>query len=161
MEGLPMSADKAKLPSTSEPKPAAKPVPVAAARARVPISKWLPVVFLAWLIPGAGHLYLKRPYRAALTGGSTLLCFLFGVMMEGAFFAPKTGELLVTLINVGGYVADVLNGLPYLLAIWLKNSWPDVAGHVHDYGTKFMVASGLLNLLAMVDAWEIATGEKD
>jgi hypothetical protein len=36
-----------------------------------------------------------------------------------------------------------------------------MAGHVHDYGTKFLVAAGLLNLLAMVDVWEIATGKKD
>jgi len=37
----------------------------------------------------------------------------------------------------------------------------DVAGHVHDYGTKFLVAAGLLNLLGMVDAFEIATRRKD
>ncbi len=37
---------------------------------------------------------------------------------------------------------------------------PDVAGHVHDYGTKFLVAAGLLNVLAMVDAYEIAVGKK-
>jgi hypothetical protein len=36
-----------------------------------------------------------------------------------------------------------------------------MAGHVHDYGTKFLVAAGLLNVLAMVDAYEIATKKKD
>jgi hypothetical protein len=36
-----------------------------------------------------------------------------------------------------------------------------MAGHVHDYGTKFLVTAGLLNLLAMVDAFEIAAGKKD
>ena len=36
-----------------------------------------------------------------------------------------------------------------------------VAGHVHDYGTKFLVAAGLMNILAMVDAYEIAIGKKD
>jgi hypothetical protein len=36
-----------------------------------------------------------------------------------------------------------------------------MAGHVHDYGTKFLVAAGLLNVLAMVDAYEIAKGEKE
>jgi hypothetical protein len=36
-----------------------------------------------------------------------------------------------------------------------------MAGHVHDYGTKFLVAAGLLNILAMVDAYEIAIGKKD
>ena len=36
-----------------------------------------------------------------------------------------------------------------------------MAGHAHDYGTKFLVAAGLLNVLAMVDAYEIAKGEKE
>jgi hypothetical protein len=31
---------------------------------------------------------------------------------------------------------------------------------VHDYGTKFLVSAGLLNVLAMVDAYEIACGKK-
>jgi hypothetical protein len=37
----------------------------------------------------------------------------------------------------------------------------DTAGHVHDYGTKFLVTAGLLNILAMVDAYEIAAGRKE
>ncbi|SPE41554.1 conserved hypothetical protein [Candidatus Sulfopaludibacter sp. SbA3] len=52
-------------------------------------------------------------------------------------------------------------GLLYLLTVWLGYSQADVAGHVHDYGTKFLVVAGLLNILAMVDAFEIAAGRKD
>jgi hypothetical protein len=37
---------------------------------------------------------------------------------------------------------------------------PDVAGHVHDYGTKFLVTAGLLNVLALVDIYDIAAGRK-
>ncbi len=36
-----------------------------------------------------------------------------------------------------------------------------MAGANHDYGTKFLVTAGLLNILSMVDVWEIATGQKD
>jgi hypothetical protein len=45
--------------------------------------------------------------------------------------------------------------------VWLGYSQPDQAGHVHDYGTKFLVTAGLLNILAMVDAYEIAARRKD
>jgi hypothetical protein len=45
--------------------------------------------------------------------------------------------------------------------VWFGSIQPDAAGHVHDYGTKFLVAAGLLNILAMVDAYEIATRKKD
>ncbi|MEO7652297.1 MAG: DUF6677 family protein [Bryobacteraceae bacterium] len=48
----------------------------------------------------------------------------------------------------------------YLLASWLGYNQPDVAGHVYDYGTKFLVSAGLRNVLAIVDAYEIATGKK-
>jgi hypothetical protein len=47
-----------------------------------------------------------------------------------------------------------------MIATWFGYAQPDVAGAVHDYGTKFLVTAGLLNVLAMVDAYEIAIGKK-
>jgi hypothetical protein len=126
-----------------------------------PLNSWAPAVALGWLVPGAGHFLLKRPGRGALIAASVLVMFLFGLMMRGAMFQPQTGDLLTTVIYVGGFIGDLASGLLYLLSVWLGYSQPDVAGHVHDYGTKFLVAAGLLNILAMVDAYEIATGKKD
>ena len=82
-------------------------------------------------------------------------------MMRGAMFQPQTGDLLTTLINTGGFIGDLCSGILYLLTVWLGYSQPDMAGHVHDYGTKFLVTAGLLNILAMVDAFEIAAGRKE
>ncbi len=87
--------------------------------------------------------------------------FVLGLMMRGALFEPQTGDLLTTVIYVGGFIGDLAAGVFYLLTVWLGYAQPDVAGHVHDYGTKFLVAAGLLNILAMVDAYEIAAGKKD
>ena len=125
------------------------------------LNVWAPAVALGWLVPGAGHFLLKRPGRGALISASVVIVFLFGLMMRGAMFQPQTGDLLTTVIYVGGFIGDLASGLLYLLSVWLGYSQPDVAGHVHDYGTKFLVAAGLLNILAMVDAYEIATGKKD
>jgi uncharacterized protein DUF6677 len=122
---------------------------------------WVPVVALAWLIPGAGHIMLKRTARGAILSVSVVLVFLLGLMMRGTLFQPQGGDLLTTVIYYGGFLGDLLAGVLYFLTVWLGYSQPDQAGHVHDYGTKFLVAAGLLNLLAMVDAWEIATGRKD
>ena len=122
---------------------------------------WVPVVALAWLIPGGGHFLLKRTSRGAILGVSVALVFLLGLMMRGTLFQPQSGDLLTMVIYYGGFIGDLLAGVLYLLTVWLGYSQPDTAGHVHDYGTKFLVAAGLLNLLAMVDAWEIATGKKD
>jgi hypothetical protein len=124
-------------------------------------NNWLPVVALAWFIPGGGHFLLKRPGRGAILAGCVALTFVLGLMMRGAFFQWQTGDLLTTVIYCGGFIGDLMAGVLFLVARAFGYDQLDVAGHVHDYGTKFLVAAGLLNILAMVDAYEIATGRKD
>src|ERR1035441_9632674 len=125
------------------------------------IGAWGPAVALGWLIPGGGHLLLKRTGRGVLLLVSVTGMFLCGLMMRGAMFQPQSGDLLTTIINTGGFLGDICSGILYLLSVWLGYNQPDMAGHVHDYGTKFLVTAGLLNVLAMVDAFEIAAGRKD
>ena len=128
-----------------------------------PLKTWLPAVALGWLVPGGGHFLLKKQGRGLLLLGSITLMFLFGLGMRGAMFRPGIAEqdLLSRLINYGGFVGDLASGSLYLLSTIFGYNQPDVAGHVHDYGTKFLVTAGLLNILAMVDAFEIAVGRKD
>ena len=126
-----------------------------------PIGTWAPAVALGWLVPGGGHFLLKRNGRGALLLFSVAGMFLCGLMMQGAMFQPQRGDLLTTLINTGGFVGDLCSGILYLFSQWFGYNVQDTAGHVHDYGTKFLVAAGLLNVLAMVDAYEIAAGRKD
>ena len=126
-----------------------------------PLNVWGPAVALAWFVPGGGHFLLKRYGRAALLLFSVVTMFLFGLMMRGEFLKPQGGDLLTILMYYGGFVADAAAGIPYLIATWLGYSQPDVPGAVHDYGTKFLVTAGLLNVLAMVDAYEIAAGKKN
>ncbi len=130
-------------------------------RPSVPIGVWLPAVALGWFVPGGGHFLLKRNGRGLLLLAAIASMFACGILMRGAMFQPQSGDLLTVLINTGGFVGDVCSGVLYLLTVWLGYNQPDVAGHVHDYGTKFLVTAGLLNVLAMVDAFEIATGRKD
>jgi hypothetical protein len=87
--------------------------------------------------------------------------FLLGIMMRGPLFQPQSGDLLTIVIYYGGFLSHLATGVLYMITAALGYSQPDVAGHVHDYGTKFLVAAGLLNVLAMVDAYEIATRKKD
>ncbi|MGA2269117.1 MAG: DUF6677 family protein [Bryobacteraceae bacterium] len=126
-----------------------------------PFGVWAPAVGLAWLIPGGGHFLLKRTGRGALLLLAVTGMFLCGLMMRGAMFQPQSGDILTILINTGGFIGDVCSGILYLLSVWLGYNQPDTAGHIHDYGTKFLVTAGLLNVLAMVDTFEIAAGRKD
>jgi hypothetical protein len=128
----------------------------------VPVTAWILPVAAAWLIPGAGHFILKKQGRGILIFFSVALMFLFGLFMRGTMFTPEKGaDYLTSLINYGGFLCDLASGSLYMLAAMFGYAEPDAAGAVHDYGTKFLVSAGLLNILAMVDTWEIATGQKD
>jgi len=126
----------------------------------VSIRVWAPAVALGWLVPGGGHLLLKRTGRGVLLLVAITTMFLCGLMMRGTMFTPQGDDLLTVLINWGGWVGNVSSGILYLMSVWLGYAQPDVAGAVHDYGTKFLVTAGLLNLLAIADAFEIARGRK-
>ncbi len=119
-------------------------------------------VLLAWLIPGSGHFFLGRRVRGIIVFAVVVIAFTIGILMRGPMFQLGSGgDLLSRLIQYGGFLGDVAAGLPYFLSVWFGYAQPDQAGHNYDYGSKFLVCAGLLNILAMVDAYEIATRQKD
>ena len=70
-------------------------------------------MILGWIVPGGGHMLLKRGGRGALVLASVSILFLLGLLMRGALFQPQGGDLLTTVIYYGGFVGDVLSGLPF------------------------------------------------
>ena len=125
------------------------------------MKNWIRYVALAWLVPGAGHFLLGRPWRGFFLFCSVFFMFLFGLMMRGTVFMPKSGDLMTTLINTGGFLCNLLNGLPYLLSVAFGYYGSEAPGLAFDYGTIYLASAGLLNVLVMVDTYEIATGKKD
>ena len=73
------------------------------------------IVLLSWLIPGGGHFLLKKHYRAGLIAASVLILFILGLLMRGYMFDPQTGDVLTIIIYVGGFVANLASGIPYIL----------------------------------------------
>jgi hypothetical protein len=140
----------------------AKPNPAPKVEA-APVQPWSKVVVISWLLPGGGHFLLKRTGRGAILMGTIVLMFVLGLLMRGVMFHPQRADILTTIITYGGFLGDLATGLLYILAyiFGYPDKVVDVAGHVHDYGTKFLVAAGLLNILAMIDAYEIAKGKKE
>ena len=127
---------------------------------RPPLQAWIGPVALGWLVPGGGHFYLKKWNRGALLLFSVAGMFVFGLMMRGKMFEPSDGDLFTMALNYGGYLFNLANGAIYFLASWFGYSQPELPGAVPDYGTKFLVCAGLLNILAMIDVYEIAVGKK-
>jgi hypothetical protein len=127
---------------------------------RPPFKLWGPAVGLGWLIPGGGHFLLKRYGRGGLLMFAVTGMYLLGLLARGALFTPQVADLFTTVIHCGGFFGNLASGALYLLTVWLGYDQPDMPGLVHDYGTKFLVTAGLLNVLAMVDAYELAVGRK-
>ena len=121
-------------------------------------SKTLPIMALlaGWLVPGAGHLFVRKPIRAALIFVSITSMFFIGIGLQGKIYQPNTGDLL-DMLNFAG---DLGAGLLYLLARLLDWGHASVQIAVADYGTRFIVVAGLLNIMAAVDAHSLANGRK-
>ena len=109
-----------------------------------------------WLIPGAGHLLQRKWIRGSLLMVSIVAMFAIGLALKGKIYSPNTGDLL-DILNFAG---DLGNGLLYILARMLDLGQVTVQVATADYGTKFMVVAGLLNIISAVDAHSLATGRK-
>lgn len=114
------------------------------------------VLLAGWLVPGAGHLLLGRWIRASLLFVSIVLMFAIGIALKGKIYTPNTGELL-DILNFAG---DLGAGGLYFLARVLDLGMASVQVAVADYGTKFIVVAGLLNVISAVDAHSLSTGRK-
>jgi hypothetical protein len=114
------------------------------------------VLIAGWLVPGAGHLMLRKWIRGGLLMFSIVAMFAIGLALKGKIYTPNTGDLL-DILNFAG---DLGNGLLYVLARTFDLGQSTVQVATADYGTKFMVVAGLLNIISAVDAHSLATGRK-
>jgi len=111
----------------------------------------------AWLIPGAGHLYLGRRAKGAALLVAILLLFVLGVSMDARLqFYFGVEDPLAFLRSA----AQMANGLPYLIARGLGFQAGDVTSVLHEYGNTFTEVGGLLNVLVILDAHDTALGRR-
>jgi hypothetical protein len=109
-----------------------------------------------WLIPGAGHLLQKRWGRGLLLLAAIGVLFVAGLGQQGKVYAFNLGDLL----DILGFLGDLGSGLFYVAARTMDLGQGAVHQATADYGTKFMIVAGLLNIVAAVDAHHIAIGKK-
>jgi len=114
------------------------------------------VLFAGWLIPGAGHLVQRMWIRGVLLLVSIVGMFAIGLALQGKIYQLGTGDPLDML----GFAGDLGAGGLYLLARVFDLGHAPVLVATADYGTKFIVVAGMLNLIAAVDAHSLATGRK-
>ena len=136
-------------------------------------------IVLGWVVPGAGHALLGRLRRGlfffVLIGAS----FTLGLAHDGrlALYSPTDAFLtgLQVVANVGVGPADLAARLSvygeaaYELPDQNDPDYPRRANIFRDrqrsavsaYGTAYLWTAGLMNLLLLLDVWDIAKRRKD
>ena len=114
------------------------------------------IAVAAWIVPGLGHALLRRWPKAlgfflAATG-----LVIAGCELRGEIFSWHSGGTFGPL----GFIADAGSGALYFAARMLEAAGPDISRAAGDYGTRFIAAAGIVNLLGVLDACGVARGRK-
>ena len=142
-----------------EPRPEALPAPsVSSADVPSPADsiKVLVTCVLAWAVPGLGHIAAGRIGRGLIFGFIVVALFIGGIGLHGKVYRPEEGQPLSYLAAVGA--AGV--GLPYVVAHAIGAGFGDIRTQSYEYGNTFTLVAGLLNLLIVLDAYDVATGKR-
>lgn len=115
------------------------------------------VAVAAWAVPGLGHFLLWRLGRAIVffLGVSTFA--VLGVGLRGHIFSLQSADAFELL----GFLSNIGAGAYYFAAKHLVADAADVSRAAGDYGTRLFAAAGVLNLLCVLDALDIASGRKE
>jgi hypothetical protein len=115
---------------------------------------FLPLI-VGWLVPGAGHFLLKKWGRGALLAASILGMFAIGLAMQGQIHTGAKD--ILDMLSMAG---DLGTGLLYVVgrAMGWGTTLPQET--TADWGSRFIVVAGLLNVIAAVDAHNLRTGRK-
>ena len=121
-------------------------------------SRTITAMVLAYLIPGAGHLYLGKRARAITFFVIVVVMFAIGLSIDGDLYTiSHTGGSLLRLLAALGSMGS---GIMYFVAAGM-GPHGDVTSITYEHGTAFTITAGLMNLLLMLDAFDIAEGRKE
>ena len=114
------------------------------------------VCLAAWAVPGAGHFWLGRVQKGVVFLVALTTMFVAGLLLKGRLFPFEFNEPLVALAAV----AQAGLGLPWIIGRSLSLGQGIVTAVTWEYGNTFLIVCGLLNLLVVLDAYDIAAGRK-
>ncbi|HJQ41233.1 MAG TPA: DUF6677 family protein, partial [Thermoanaerobaculia bacterium] len=115
-------------------------------------------MLLAYIIPGGGHFYLGKRERAIAYFVLIVLLFVLGLSIDGSLYtlAESRGSLLRLLASIG----SIGGGALYFIANAM-GPHGNITSSTYEYGTMFMLSAGLMNLLLVVDCYDIVHGRKE
>ncbi len=118
--------------------------------------KAVTAIMLAWLVPGLGHIYLRRYWRGLVFLVAIALMSLMGLVMGGKIYPLQADNPLTFL----AFLSDLGNGLLYIISRFLPVGLGELERLSFEFGTAYLAGAGLLNYLVALDSWDIARGKK-
>ncbi len=112
---------------------------------------------LAWVFPGLGHLYLGRRRTALLYAAIVTVTFVLGLSFQGRLYTIDSSQPLTILATFAVSGAGLLNIAARFLS---DNPGGAILAPTYEYGCAYLLTAGLMNLLLMLDVWDIASGRK-
>ncbi len=104
-------------------------------------------VLLAWLVPGGGHLFIRRPWPALFVAGAVLPLFVLGMHLAGY-------ENVSPVRHSWYFGLQSLAALPTAFATLLTEDVVITRHLPHrSVGVLYTAVAGLLNLMAIADVW--------
>ena len=110
---------------------------------------------LAWLIPGGGHMFLNKWKRGIVFFTVLMVLFVLGLAQQGMLFGLEAG-----FFGFLKFFSNTAIGIPYFLGKLAGWGNADIRAYGYEYGNTFLYTAGLLNLLLVVDTYDIAVGRK-
>jgi hypothetical protein len=114
------------------------------------------VCIAALLVPGLGHILMRRWVRGLILAVCIIAMFALGLRMQGKLYDLTVEEPL----QFFALFADVGVGAPYFIAERMGLGAGAPTLQTFDYGTTVLWVCGLLNYLVVLDAFDIAQGRK-
>jgi hypothetical protein len=123
------------------------------------IRRALTACFLGWVIPGAGHWYLGKRGRASVFLTVVALLLVLGVLMDGQIYRAKKEQpltLLASFASMGSGPVHFVLGQ----SGWTSKGRGDNRSPFYEFGNTFIIVAGLLNMLIILDAYDVGAGYK-
>ena len=110
--------------------------------------------FLAWIIPGMGHLYLGKKLKACLFFACISSLFIVGILIGGDILWYELNVLVLL-----GFIVKLFSGIVAVLFVITKPLYDNTAMYF-EIGNALLLMAGALNMLIMTDLYEELTGKK-
>ena len=123
---------------------------------RADAGKTAAVCIAGAMIPGLGHALLRKWDRAAVFFICITIMLILGVQLDGSLFDPDFQDLYAILKFFSEAGAGLLYWIPWLMGLGAGDS----TAYTYDYANVFIYVAGLLNMLTIIDVFDIARGRK-